>query len=243
MTEKRKPRAVVEDRIDVAASPEVLWSCFTDTDKWPQWFPALLEIEWIDGIPWTMGARFRQVVQFGFPLGRVRAIATISEISASPYVAWEGKVAGIEAIHGFRFDATPSGTEVLSRHEFYGSLALLAHGEWLVGGAVFVCSVVLPLAKLMGILAVAWFPQRIGDGPARARLLRIIEWVGRWGTLDVLLVALLVATLKLGDLVEVSPGPGLSAFAFTVALSLIASGLFDPHAHWNEYELHEDHER
>ncbi len=126
MTEKRKPRAVVEDRIDVAASPEVLWSCFTDTDKWPQWFPALLEIEWIDGIPWTMGARFRQVVQFGFPLGRVRGIATISEISASPYVAWEGKVAGIDAIHGFRFDATPSGTEVLSRHEFYGSLALLA---------------------------------------------------------------------------------------------------------------------
>ena len=124
-----------------------------------------------------------------------------------------------------------------------GSLALLAHGDWLVGGAVFVCSVVLPLAKLMGILAVAWFPTRIGDGPARARLLRIIEWVGRWGTLDVLLVALLVATLKLGDLVKVSPGPGLSAFAFTVALSLIASGLFDPHAHWNEYELDDDHER
>lgn len=119
-----------------------------------------------------------------------------------------------------------------------GSLALLAHGDWIVGGAVFLCSVVLPLLKLIGILAVAWVPGRVGDGPARARLLRIIEWVGRWGTLDVLLVALLVASLKLGDLVDVSPGPGLSAFAFTVALSLVASGLFDPHAHWNDLDLH-----
>ena len=32
----------------------------------------------------------------------------------------------MEAIQGFRFDATAGGTEVLSRHEFYGSLVLLA---------------------------------------------------------------------------------------------------------------------
>ena len=126
MTKKLKPRAVVEDRIEVAASPEVLWTCFADLNKWLHWFPTLIEAEWIAGTPWTTGARFRQVVRFGFPLGKVTGVATIIEISASPYVAWKGKVAGIEAIHGFRFDATAGGTEVLSRHEFYGSLALLA---------------------------------------------------------------------------------------------------------------------
>ncbi len=126
MTKKQKPRAVVEDRIEVAASPEVLWSCFADLGKWPHWFPALIETQWIGGTPWTVGAQFQQTVQFGFPLGKVRGVATIIEISASPYVAWEGKVAGMEAVHGFRFDATAGGTEVLSRHEFYGSLALLA---------------------------------------------------------------------------------------------------------------------
>jgi hypothetical protein len=126
MSKKRRPRAVVEDRIEVAASPEVLWTCFIDVNKWSHWFPALVEVEWIAGTPWTMGAQFRQAVGFGFPLGRVTGVATIIEISASPYVAWEGRVAGMEAIHGFRFDATPGGTEVLSRHEFYGSLALLA---------------------------------------------------------------------------------------------------------------------
>jgi hypothetical protein len=126
MTKKRRPRAVVEDRIEVAASPEVLWTCFADLNKWSHWFPALVEAEWIAGTPWTMGAQFRQTVRFGFPLGRVTGVATIIEVSASPYVAWKGRVAGMEAIHGFRFDATSGGTEVLSRHEFYGSPALLA---------------------------------------------------------------------------------------------------------------------
>jgi hypothetical protein len=39
-------------------------------------------------------------------------------------------------------------------------------------------------------------------------MFRLVEFTGRWGMLDVLLVAILVAVLKLGDLVEVSPGPG-----------------------------------
>jgi len=125
-SKQRKPRATVEDRIEVAASPEVMWTCFVDLSKWPHWFPALVGAEWIAGTSWTIGAQFRQTVRFGFPLGRVTGVATIIEISASPYVAWEGKVAGMEAIHGFRFDATSGGTEVLSRHEFYGSPALLA---------------------------------------------------------------------------------------------------------------------
>ena len=126
MTKKRRPRAVVDDRIEVAASPEVVWTCFADLNKWCHWFPALVEAEWIVGTPWTMGAQFRQTVRFGFPLGRVTGVAIIIEVSASPYVAWEGRVAGMEAIHGFRFDATSGGTEVLSRHEFCGSPALLA---------------------------------------------------------------------------------------------------------------------
>jgi hypothetical protein len=126
MTQPRKPQAVVEDRIEVHASPEVLWTCFSDLGKWLHWFPALTDAEWLSRNPWTLGAQFRQTVRFGFPLGNVTLIATISEISPAPYVAWESKMAGMEVMHGYRFDATASGTEVLSRHEFYGTLALLA---------------------------------------------------------------------------------------------------------------------
>jgi hypothetical protein len=126
MGTERKPLAVVEDHIELATSPEVLWTCFTDLGKWPAWFPALVEVEWVSGSPWVLGAQFRQAIRFGFPLGTLTIIATIVEISPSPYVAWQWKVAGMEAVHGYRFDATVNGTEVLSRHEFYGFPAFLA---------------------------------------------------------------------------------------------------------------------
>ena len=71
MSERQKPRAVAQDRIEVAASPEVLWSCFADLKKWPHWFPALVLAEWTAGTPWTVGAQFRQTVRraisSGFP--------------------------------------------------------------------------------------------------------------------------------------------------------------------------------
>ena len=91
MTKKRRPRAVVEDRIEVAASPEVVWTCFADLGKWPHWFPALVEAEWVAGNSWTMGAQFRQTVKVGFPLGKVTGVATIVELASGSYVAWRGK--------------------------------------------------------------------------------------------------------------------------------------------------------
>ena len=116
---------------------------------------------------------------------------------------------------------------------WHGAIALISAGAWVVGLAVFVCSVIVPIVKLAGLLAITTVPRRLGTERLRARLWKTIEWVGRWGMLDVLLVALLVAILKLGDLVEVHPGPGLAAFAAMVLLSLISSALFDPHALWD----------
>jgi paraquat-inducible protein A len=46
--------------------------------------------------------------------------------------------------------------------------------------------------------------------------------------LDVLLVAAVVAMVKIGDLVSIEPGAGAFIFAGMVALSLLASMSFDP---------------
>jgi paraquat-inducible protein A len=111
-----------------------------------------------------------------------------------------------------------------------GVTVLLGGGHLLVGITVLVCSVFLPLLKLLSLLVLS---SGIGLGHRhRALTYRLIEWTGRWGMLDVLLVAILVAVLKLGDLMSVSAGPGLLAFATCVGLSLAATAVFDPHSHW-----------
>lgn len=111
-----------------------------------------------------------------------------------------------------------------------GVTALLSRGHLLVGVVVLLCSVVLPLLKLAALLLIS--AGEVLRSHHRALTYRVVEWTGRWGMLDVLLVAILVAVLKLGDLVAVSPGPGLLAFTSCVVLSLLAAASFDQHSLW-----------
>ena len=114
-----------------------------------------------------------------------------------------------------------------------GSISLLVHGRFLTGVVVLFCSVIIPLLKLVGLLVLSRWPSLL-HRHHQARVYRWIELAGRWGMIDVLLVALLIAALKLGDLVTVTPGPGVTAFAACVVLSLLASACFDPHSIWDQ---------
>ena len=120
-----------------------------------------------------------------------------------------------------------------------GSVGLLREGEVAVGLVVFVCSIVLPLLKLLGLLVITSGLAPLG-ARRRAATWRLIEWTGRWGMLDVLLIAVTVAWVKLGDLVEVEPGPGALLFLATVLMSLLAAAWFDPHALWEAEGLPAD---
>ncbi len=114
-----------------------------------------------------------------------------------------------------------------------GVVRMYTDGHWVIGTIVLLCSIVIPLGKITGILALS-VPVLRGRFPHRHRALtfRAIDWLGRWGMIDVLLVAVLVAAVKLGDLVSVTPGPGIIAFAGVVLLSLLSSMTFDPRAIW-----------
>lgn len=114
-----------------------------------------------------------------------------------------------------------------------GGVSLLSEGQIFVGSVVLLCSVVLPLLKLAGLFLLAG--GGVGLAPRmRAWTWHLVEWTGRWGMLDVLLVAILVAILKLGDIMELHAGPGVLAFTACVMLNLMASVSFDPHSLWDD---------
>lgn len=116
-----------------------------------------------------------------------------------------------------------------------GAWALFFQGEVFVSTVVLCCSVVIPLLKLGGLLAIT-LGRRALSRRRRALTYRLIEWTGRWGMLDVLLIAIVVAWVKVGDLVEVTPGPAALTFTLVVLLSLLAAAWFDPHAVWEGEE-------
>lgn len=108
-----------------------------------------------------------------------------------------------------------------------GISELLGSGHVILGIIVLVCSIFLPLFKLAGLLVLSSETIPLGSR-GRDLVWRFLEITGRWGMLDVLLVAALVAAVKLGDLVSIESGSGLYAFAGTVFLSLLASASWDP---------------
>lgn len=114
-----------------------------------------------------------------------------------------------------------------------GIISLLSQGHLLIGIVVLLCSIIFPLGKLLALLTLSMGGIGLGRHH-QALAYRVVEWTGRWGMLDVLLVSILIAAVKLGDLVEVRAGPAAFAFTICVVLSLIATACFDPHQMWNE---------
>jgi paraquat-inducible protein A len=77
----------------------------------------------------------------------------------------------------------------------------------------------------------------------RTRIYRFIEVIGPWAMLDVFLLAVLVALVRLGQLATVLPGRGLLAFTCVVVLTLLASAMFDPRLIWQAKDKPDDWRR
>lgn len=113
-----------------------------------------------------------------------------------------------------------------------GTLDLLMHGNWFVGGIVLIFSVVFPLTKVVLLLELSLL--ELLHQRHKAVTLRLMEHLGKWSMMDVMLLAFLVMLVKLGDLVEFHFGPAVIAFVLCVTMSMIASLTFDPHSIWEE---------
>jgi len=119
-----------------------------------------------------------------------------------------------------------------------GCVSLFKNGQWLVALIVFFASILIPLFKLLGLFyltatAKLKSPRRQRE---RTRIYRLLDLIGPWAMLDVFLLAVLVALVKLRELVTILPGPGLLAFTAVVVLTILASASFDPKLIWTAHE-------
>jgi paraquat-inducible protein A len=116
-----------------------------------------------------------------------------------------------------------------------GVMDLLRGNDWPLAAIVFVASIVVPLMKLFGLswLIISTHLGREQSLTDRTRLYRVIDLVGRWSTVDVVVAALLTALVTLGNIAEVLPGLGVLAFGGVVFVTLLATDYFDPRLLWD----------
>lgn len=113
-----------------------------------------------------------------------------------------------------------------------GVIALWQQGQLWIAVLIFLVSILLPLLKLAALWVLLSF--RFLAKSHKAFLYQAVELSGRWGMLDVLLIALLVIFVKMGEQIQIAINSGLLAFTVLVIVNLLASMSFDRHFIWEE---------
>lgn len=110
-------------------------------------------------------------------------------------------------------------------------IALSNEGTSLIALVVLITIIVLPLLQLL-ILIYILLGHRQKKLPIGFKtLVSVLQWIQPWGMVEVFMLGVLVALIKLMNMAEIIPGVALWAFSgLTILLTVIIS--FDPRNFW-----------
>jgi paraquat-inducible protein A len=118
---------------------------------------------------------------------------------------------------------------------FGGVLFLWQSNSQILAIILFCASIVIPFAKLISLTFLLISVQRHSTwNPVfRAKLYRVVEFVGRWSMIDVYVATMLTALVQFGGLMSIRAGSGAIAFALVVVITIFAAKSFDPRLIWD----------
>lgn len=123
-----------------------------------------------------------------------------------------------------------------------GVIYFVHSGSWEIALIIFIASIFVPFTKFMILIYLLLSVQfkSIKRPKGRTRLYQVTEAIGRWSMLDIYVVTILIALVKLGVLANIEAGPAALYFAAVVVITMIAAESFDPRLIWDVVE--EQHE-
>lgn len=116
-----------------------------------------------------------------------------------------------------------------------GVVHLAQQGFWPLAALVFFASILVPILKIVGLSYLLFSVHRHSRRKAvrRTRIYRLVEGIGRWSMVDIYVISILVALVKLGTIASVEAKPGALFFAAVVVITMLAAGSFDPRLIWD----------
>jgi len=126
-----------------------------------------------------------------------------------------------------------------------GVITLWSHGSYPIAIVIFVASILVPIAKII-VLAWLCLTVRLGSMDAlehKALIFRFTEFIGRWSMIDVFVVGMLVALIRLGTIMSIYPGAAALAFAGMVVATMLSAIAFDPRLIWHSYNMQNNSSR
>lgn len=116
------------------------------------------------------------------------------------------------------------------------------HGQEITAVLVAICTVVAP-SIYIGLILTVLIAIRHSPVPSwTGELLRLSEASKRWAMVEVMMLGILVALVKIADLATVIPGIGMFAVFALIILIAAMTANFDPREVWNRISLIDDRE-
>lgn len=111
-------------------------------------------------------------------------------------------------------------------------------GSWGIALLIFIASVAVPCTKFAALALLLFTTQRRSRWAIRerVRLYRLVETVGYWSMLDVLVVAIVCALVRFHALSGSEPRAGILFFGIVVIFTMLSAMNFDPRLIWDADE-------
>ena len=117
---------------------------------------------------------------------------------------------------------------------FSASISLFENGRPLLAILVFFTTIAFPLFSLLGMIYMLASVKFHRKGRLVSPVFRFLHSTEIWGMLEVFLLAIMVAGVKLGDLAEVIPGISLYSFILLVLTLAALSLSLNPNDIWHQ---------
>lgn len=117
-----------------------------------------------------------------------------------------------------------------------GVLEFWESGAWDIALIIFIASIGVPAIKFFAMAMLLFTAQRHSHWARRQRsqLYRVVELIGYWSMLDVLVVALVAALVQMRELGTIEPRAGILFFGLVVVLTMLSAMSFDPRLIWDD---------
>jgi paraquat-inducible protein A len=163
----------------------------------------------------TLFRRQRQTVEYTLALAMAAAVLFIVA-NAYPFLSFE--------MQGQVTQTTLSS----------GTVSLWAQGRYAVAALVFLTTILAPALQI-GLLLYVVGPLYLNRrAPGAVVAFRWVEHFRPWSMMEVFLIGILVALVKLADMADIVPGLALWAFALLIPVLAGTSAFLDPEIVWRE---------
>ncbi len=100
---------------------------------------------------------------------------------------------------------------------------------------IFIASIFVPVVKLLSLIMLLLTAQTKVNLSMQqcTQMYRMVCFIGRWSMLDLIVIAVMVTLVDLGNLASIYAGMGATAFGGVVVLTILAANSFDPRLIWD----------